>query len=511
MNLEAMKSVMLAIADAQDSTRVLDEIVEGIAQCRNVVLARIWLLKEDAARTPNRWLQLAASAGNPADDGVDPKHLEGRFARFEFGERKIGRVAATQTGIWLADISRDENWIMRPDWAAKEGVRSFAAQPMIARGRLLGVLGVFDRLAIDADSYDWLRTFADHAAVALSNAAAFEEIDALKRRLERDLAYLREEAGERVGDILGSSPAIDKVRRQVQLVAATEASVLILGESGVGKELVARAVHEQSPRAARPLVKVNCSAIPDELFESEFFGHVKGAFTGAARDRTGRFELADGGTILLDEVGEIPLNHQAKLLRVLQEGSFDRVGDETTRQTDVRVIASTNRDLESEVKAGRFRADLYYRLGVFPITVPPLRERRHDLRALAAHFVVRSAQRLRVPPPRVTESEWCRLEAYDWPGNVRELEHVVERSLILSRRGPLHFEGIDAVGTTRPLPRADTEALPSLAQLKVLEREVIRRAWEAAGYRVSGAGGAAEQLGLPASTLESKLRAWGLK
>jgi transcriptional regulator with GAF, ATPase, and Fis domain len=292
--------------------------------------------------------------------------------------------------------------------------------------------------------------------------------------------------------------------------------VLVLGESGVGKELVARAIHERSPRRARPLIKVNCGAVPAELFESEFFGHVKGAFTGAARDRVGRFELAHGGTLFLDEVGEIPLAQQVKLLRVLQEKTLERVGEERTREVDVRVVAATNRDLRREVDAGRFRADLYYRLSVFPLDVPPLRDRIDDVAALAAHLVRRAAQSMNVPVPRIPRAVVDQLRAYDWPGNVRELQHVVERAVILSRGGPLAVGDLGAAGARATVRRGapaavEGEELPTLADLRRRERDVIASALERSGGRVSGAGGAAEILGLPATTLDSKLDAHGLR
>jgi len=281
-------------------------------------------------------------------------------------------------------------------------------------------------------------------------------------------------------------------------------------------------VHEQSSRAAHPLIKVNCGSIPGELFESEFFGHARGSFTGALRDRVGRFELADGGTLFLDEIGEIPLSHQPKLLRVLQEGTFERVGEERTRKVEVRILAATNRDLAAEVEAGRFRADLYYRLSVFPIEVPPLRERRDDIPLLAAHYVERAAASLKISKPRLTRANLDELCAYDWPGNVRELQHVVERAVIVSRGGPLRFDSL----ATKTMPRAQrtsgplsepssdpaiADELPTLAELKERERALIRKALERAGGKISGRGGAAELLGVKPTTLDSKLRALGLR
>src|SRR5204863_91461 len=224
--------------------------------------------------------------------------------------------------------------------------------------------------------------------------------------------------------LVGESPAFHKLLDQIKMVGPTCANVLIFGESGTGKELVCRAIHDKSDRKERPLVRVNCASIPKELFESEFFGHVRGAFTGAIKDRVGRFELANGGTLFLDEVGEIPIELQSKLLRVLQEGQFERLGEERTRSVNVRIIAATNRDLEAEAKAGRFRMDLYYRLSVFPIEVPPLRERLEDVGELAEHFIKQASRRLGVPRLRLTKIQAQELQSYDWPGNVRELQNV---------------------------------------------------------------------------------------
>src|SRR6185437_4789595 len=242
------------------------------------------------------------------------------------------------------------------------------------------------------------------------------------------------------GEIVGRSPALEEVLHKVEMVARTDTAVLITGESGTGKELVARAIHDRSVRRDRPLVTVNCASVPRELFESEFFGHVKGAFTGALRDRAGRFQLADNGTIFLDEVGEIPVELQSKLLRVLQEQRVERVGEDRVRQLDVRVIAATNHNLQQDCDAGRFRRDLYYRLSVFPIELPPLRDRREDIRLLAEHFLSLAARRLNCPEVRLTDDGLERLIAYDWPGNIRELHNVIDRAVILSQRGPLRID-----------------------------------------------------------------------
>ncbi len=331
-------------------------------------------------------------------------------------------------------------------------------------------------------------------------------------RLEAQNAYLREEIRieQDFADIIGESPGLRKVVQQIQLVAPTDASVLITGESGTGKELVARAIHEHSSRNGRTLVKLNCSAVPEGLFESEFFGHVRGAFTGAIKDKPGRFELADGGSLFLDEIGEVPLAMQVKLLRVLQEQELERIGDTRTRKVDVRIIAATNRDLKKEVDAGRFRQDLFYRLSVFPIEVPPLRERREDIPPLAAHYVRQSARRMNRPDLRITQAALSELAAYDWPGNVRELQNTVERAVILSRGGPLRFDLAGSNATDASRPRTQSASKPDLLtrdELKRQERDAIAAALKQTGGMVFGPGGAAKLLGMKPTTLASRIKA----
>jgi transcriptional regulator with GAF, ATPase, and Fis domain len=384
--------------------------------------------------------------------------------------------------------------------------------PWRFRGSGVGVLVCYLRTLPRDGMLEWLGTFATHASVAIGNCRAFQEIQRLHEQLELERDYLREEAAQVVAidGIVGGSAAITRLLRQVDLVAATGANVLIQGESGTGKELIARAIHQRSHRSGRSLVKVNCASVPRELFESEFFGHARGAFTGAVRDRVGRFQLADRGTLFLDEVGEIPLELQTKLLRVLQEGDFERVGEDATRHVDVRVIAATNRDLRAEVDAGRFRLDLFYRLGVFPIQVPPLRERREDIAALATEFIRAASQRLHRAVPKMPQREMAKLAAYDWPGNIRELQHVVERAVILAPSGgPVQFD------VTSPDARTDQPETDrpyrTEKEWRRLERENVLAALKASGGKVAGPRGAAALMGVNANTLTSRLRALGLR
>ena len=334
-----------------------------------------------------------------------------------------------------------------------------------------------------------------------------------QRRLQDQNAYLWEEirSGHNFGDIIGDSPGLRKLKQQIELVAPTDAAVLITGESGTGKELVARAVHDHSERKSRPLIKLNCSAVPEGLFESEFFGHVRGAFTGALKDKPGRFELADRGTLFLDEIGDVPLAMQAKLLRVLQEKELERVGDTRTRKVNVRIIAATNRDLKKEVDTGRFREDLFYRLSVFPIEVPPLRQRREDIPPLVEHFLGQVAKRMNRPAQRISQAALSQLTTNDWPGNVRELQNTVERAVILSRGGPLRFDLAKPDTSRDPVASSTNAASPPVLltrkEMKRQERDAIAAALKQTGGKIFGPGGAAELLSMKPTTLASRITA----
>jgi PAS domain S-box-containing protein len=345
---------------------------------------------------------------------------------------------------------------------------------------------------------------------------ALAENAQLREELERERDYLREEVNVAMnfGRIIGRSRSLSKMLAQIEAVANTPANVLVLGESGVGKELVAHAIHSKSERSGAPLVKVNCASIPKELFESEFFGHIKGAFTGAHRDRIGRFQLADGGTLFLDEVGEIPIELQGKLLRVLQENEFERVGDDETRTVDVRVIAATNRDLERLVLDGEFREDLFYRLSVFPIAVPPLRERREDLVLLARHFLEQTCADFGREPLRLTRSHANAIESYDWPGNVRELKNVIERAVILSPGNTLRLDlslpGSEASSGIQPTA-AVPDAVLTEQQMREFRKQNIIAALKQTDWRVSGKGGAAELLGIKPTTLADRIKSMRIR
>lgn len=400
-------------------------------------------------------------------------------------------------------VHREENEVF---WT-KDGRAipvEYVCTPIIENGEITGAVVVFNDITERKESEAKIN-------------AAFEEINELKRELEKERDYLREEVNTslRFGEIIGNSPALNRMLAQLDAVAATNTNVLIFGESGTGKELVARALHNKSSRADKPLVKVNCASIPQELFESEFFGHVKGSFTGAHRDRIGRFELANNGTLFLDEVGEVPIALQSKLLRALQEKEFERIGDEKTLKVDVRIISATNRDLKAEISAGNFREDLYYRLGVFPVEVPPLRERREDIIPLAIHFLNQQCRELGREPLKLRRAQSQALEKYPWPGNIRELQHVIARSVILSKENKLKLDP-DLFKNDSSQPGIDSNEITSnnfmtAREFRLLEKKNITAALESSQWKVSGKGGAAELLGIKPTTLAHKIKTFGIK
>ena len=380
----------------------------------------------------------------------------------------------------------------------------YTSTPIMKDGRPNGAVVVF-------------RDVSKRKEIEREREDAYEEIKALKEQLEQERDYLRDEIDVTVNfeEIIGQSIALKRTLAKVEAVAGTTANVLILGESGVGKEMIARAIHCESNRAGKSLIKVNCASVPKELFESEFFGHVRGAFTGAHKDRVGRMQLADGGTLFLDEVGEIPMALQGKLLRALQEQEFERVGDDVTTHVDVRVVAATNRNLEEEVAAGRFREDLYYRLSVFPMELPPLRERTEDIGALAKHFLDTICAEQARDSLTLTKQHILTLQKHTWPGNIRELKNVIERAIILTKGERLRLDLAmgDSLQSDRGSEPAAVEAVHFLTEdeFRAKEKQNLIAALHAADWRVWGPDGAAAMLGIKASTLAYRMNAFGIE
>jgi len=388
---------------------------------------------------------------------------------------------------------------------AEAGLQSFCCIPLITRNRVLGTLNVgsMKENAFAAADIDFLTQVAAQAAIAIENATAFQEIAQLKDQLAEEKLYLEDEirTEQNFGEIVGDDPAFRRVLDQLATVAPTDASVMILGETGTGKELIARAIHELSGRRERTFVKLNCAAIPTGLLESELFGHEKGAFTGAIAQKVGRFELANKGTLFLDEVGDIPLELQPKLLRALQEHEFERLGSVKTIKVDVRLVSATNRDLAQMIAAREFRSDLFYRLSVFPLSLPPLRERTADIPKLVRYFTQKYARRMNKRVESIPTETMEALAAYAWPGNVRELENLIERAVILTR------------GTSLEIPLAELRASPDFGTpvtLEDAERDHIHRVLEQANGVVGGPNGAAARLGMKRTTLQSKMKKLGI-
>ena len=517
--------MVVEVGEAQSLNELFQKIVADGGERPNIVCVQAWLIeKGDLCATcpcrsvcpdQSRCLHLVAAKGRSlSDSGKKRPGFENLNARIPLGVGPIGKsVLAGQEKAFL-DTENPPGL----DWLRDEAIRGYRVVPIWYKGEPLGAAVGFTREERPEEIGPWGRIFANQLGASIAHARAFDEIKNLKAQLELQNAYLQEAVIEAkaFGDLVGQSAALRHIVSQIDLVAPTDASVLILGETGTGKELVAHEIHRRSKRRDGPLVRVNCASIPRELFESEFFGHMRGSFTGAVKDRAGRFETAEGGTIFLDEVGEIPMDIQNKLLRVLQEKRYERVGDDRTRLADVRIIAATNRDLKKAVSAGRFREDLYYRLNVFPIQVAPLRERLDDIPSLAKHFVELSTRDLKCAKPRLTRAGIAKLQSYDWPGNVRELRNVIERAVILARGGALDFE-LPIANQPLPTPSAarasdapDPEFLTE-AELQRRERDNLLLVLQKANWKIKGPDGAAELLGVKPTTLLSRMSKWGLK
>ena len=521
-SLEMLRGITRQMATADDLETVLDSIVSALQEQHHTVLTRIFLLMNDhecaicrkridageQKASDERVLHLVAAAGV----APDPPDL---FHRIPLDSGlPVAVMARTRRSYFIDDWRKSEEFRnvspVASLWTAM-GVVGVAGYPLEANGELIGGIGYLARRTLTREEFEVLGIFADQAAMTIKTAYLFQELARHKDRLQVENAYLQDELRLDRGfeDIVGQSPALSAVLRKVRQVAPVETTVLLTGETGTGKELVARAIHEGSPRKARPMIKINCGAIPQGVVESELFGHERGAFTGALQKRIGRFELADKGTLFMDEVGELPLDTQVKLLRVLQEQEFERVGSTQPMKVDVRLIAATNRDLETEIAAGRFRPDLFYRLNVFPIRVPPLRERAGDIPGLVDYFLAQFQRKLGKPLRGVDARSMEQLQRYSWPGNIRELQNVLERACVLAN-DPIVSIG-ETLRASAATPASGSGANPRpVLTLEESERAHIRRALTAAGGRVHGPNGAAELLGINPSTLRSRMQKLGI-
>jgi len=494
-------SLVLEINNAVVSHLELRELLKAISACLSRVIPHdlACFCLYDPATHQLRTHALDFPSNQDFAEAGDPIPLEGTPEGLAFTSQETVLIRSLSLTEFPAEIIKR---------GAAEGLKSGCAVPLISHGRALGTLSVVSMQedAFTEDDAKLLSRIGAQVALAAANSMAYQEISSLRDKLAKEKLYLEEEIQTEYNfeEIVGDSRALKLLLKEVQTVAATDSTVLILGETGSGKELVARALHNRSNRRERTFVKLNCAAIPTGLLESELFGHERGAFTGAIATKVGRFELADRGTIFLDEVGEIPLELQVKLLRVLQEQEFERLGSTRTIHVNVRVIAATNRDLSRMVEEQEFRSDLYYRLKVFPVTVPPLRDRPEDIPLLVRHFAQKFAKRMKKRIETIPSEAMKALQAYHWPGNVRELENFIERAVILTQGQDLFV----SIGELKRLPSHTTNS--GATTLEHAEREHILKALHKTNWTIGGPAGAAAKLGMKRTTLQSKMQKLGI-
>jgi formate hydrogenlyase transcriptional activator len=527
LNFESSEAYQRQLAEQRDRLQVLLDINNVLVTSRElgelfrgIVSALTRVIHHDYTS-----LALLDSATNLLTihaldfDGSDLLLATGRDITVPLDQCPAGRCIHTGKPVIFRGPELDQFPAELVRILREKGLASACCVPLVAKGRAFGSLNLASRRldAFSENDADLLNRVAAQVAIAVENALAFKEIDSLKDKLAVEKLYLEEEIRNEFNfeEIVGDSAAIKRALAQVELAAPANTTVLVLGETGTGKELIARAIHNLSPRRERTFVKVNCAAIPSGLLESELFGHERGAFTGAIAQKVGRFQLADKGTIFLDEVGDIPLELQPKLLRVLQEQEFERLGATSTVHVDVRVVAATNADLGRLVAERSFRSDLYYRLNVFPIQIPALRDRREDIPLLVRYFVQKFSRRMNKTVLYVPADAMDALVSYAWPGNIRELENLIERAVLLSPgkdlRVPLsELRNPQAAPAAEPVSAAALSGVP-LATLEEAERQHILRALRQTEWRIAGPRGAAHMLGMKRTTLQARMRKLGIR
>jgi formate hydrogenlyase transcriptional activator len=492
--LKLLLDVTSAVVSNLEPRDLLRAISASIRQNVNCDSVSVWLPDSEQIQLRQLAMDFPGGKGFIKEDMLVPIEATELGAVLKTGKPILVRTPSDVTSEWGATILREE------------AIASGCALPLISRNRTLGVLTLGSRIenSIHAEDVDFLMRAAGQIAIAIENALAYREIAELKNKLAQEKLYLEEEIRTSADfeGIVGQSSALRKVLQMVGTVATSDSSVLLLGETGTGKELVARAIHDRSRRKDRTFVKLNCAAIPSGLLESELFGHERGAFTGAIMQKIGRLELADQGTLFLDEVGDIPLELQPKLLRVLQDGEFERLGSTRTKKVDVRLVAATNRDLDRMIEERQFRSDLFYRLNVFPIRVPPLRERPEDIPLLVRYFSQKYARRMGKRIENIPSAAMRKLTRWTWPGNVRELQNLVERAVVLTRSSTLAVSVPEQANGGAHLG-------PASANNSAEQERIVRILKETKG-RVGGPNGAAERLGLKRTTLLTRIKKMGI-
>jgi formate hydrogenlyase transcriptional activator len=508
--------LILEVAKAASSHLELAEVLESLIVALKPIIRfdaiSVFVIEGESVRMHSLHVERVGRRPGESVESVVARAAESvnlapkPLVKHPVNEHHISVVASSLKPYVCTDLEFQKRF-PEDDRLIEYGVRSYVSLPLLKRGELLGAVDFisFEKRNFDGNEVQLLQDVSEIVSIAVSNALAFEEINALKEQLQAENRLLQDEIVQRsiFEEIVGSSQSLRRVLTSIDRVAPTDSTVLITGETGTGKELIAHAIHRRSPRSARALVKVNCAALPAELIASELFGHEKGAFTGALQQRIGRFETAHGGTIFLDEIGELLPEMQIALLRVLQEKEFERVGGNRTIHSDVRVIAATNRDLQREVADGRFRPDLYYRLNVFPVHAPSLKDRSDDIPILVDYFISRYATRMGKRIVQIDRRTLDAMQRYSWPGNIRELQNVIERGVILAdsdvfRLDPGTLPDLSGSASNSPIPASGNSREQQKTQIEAILKETRGR--------IAGPDGAAARLGIPASTLESRIK-----